>query len=457
MRPSHGDSSLGHFLPSLPFGQRSTAPTSASPTQAEAMPDLDVEEDEDEHPLSEIPPELLNEKVLRSAYMFTRTEKRKQWKRRWVVLRATRLAFYKNDKEYTLHSVIQAKEMRTVAPVELKREGVSICIVTQDQTLYLRASEPRQTNVWLDDLERTRYAATEPSGIAHMDPKVASPVSSTATPLPATPVVNHAYSYDESAPDVLLSPSTVTSPAHAIRIEPAHNRKTKLEIPMPINMPSQRPTTDIPEGYGSIPHSSSNHPTGLSSSEDEFDDAPGDMLMPLPSEVSAQMQSPAAPSQEDTNRIIAQGYLMKQSHRRKQWRKRWFVLTLDMLYYSRSHMDTRSYRRIPTKTILDVMEYDPPSPSPFGPSLSLSPSSFGLRGFGADARAHGGMPSSPLRDGLSHLHPDSHKPAYCFRIVTTDRSFILCAPTEDEEIQWLSALQTLLNRQRSSAHAPPRT
>lgn len=39
----------------------------------------------------------------------------------------------------------------------------------------------------------------------------------------------------------------------------------------------------------------------------------------------------------DPNRVICNGYLMKQG-KRKNWRKRWFVLTSQKLTYSRSHM-----------------------------------------------------------------------------------------------------------------------
>lgn len=39
----------------------------------------------------------------------------------------------------------------------------------------------------------------------------------------------------------------------------------------------------------------------------------------------------------DPNKVILSGYLMKQG-KRKNWRKRWFVLMSGRLVYSRSHM-----------------------------------------------------------------------------------------------------------------------
>jgi hypothetical protein len=46
----------------------------------------------------------------------------------------------------------------------------------------------------------------------------------------------------------------------------------------------------------------------------------------------------------DPNKIILAGYLMKQG-KRKNWRKRWFVLQSTRLMYSRSHMVSHPWAR----------------------------------------------------------------------------------------------------------------
>ncbi len=46
---------------------------------------------------------------------------------------------------------------------------------------------------------------------------------------------------------------------------------------------------------------------------------------------------------KDPSRVLLQGYLMKQSNRRKHWRKRWFVLTSSKLMYTRSHMVSKDF------------------------------------------------------------------------------------------------------------------
>jgi len=83
------------------------------------------------------------------------------------------------------------------------------------------------------------------------------------------------------------------------------------------------------------------------------------------------------------------------------------------------------HRQIPLCQILDAFEYDvPPTTAP--PSHS--------RG-GSDEVDH---------TLLKHT----------FKIVTTKRTLVLCVPSEEEEIQWLSAVRALIAR-RSDAGVVP--
>lgn len=217
---------------------------------------------------------------------------------------------------------------------------------------------------------------------------------------------------------------------------------------------------------------------------------------------------------KDANKIIHQGYLMKQSSRRKHWRKRWFTLTSGHLSYSRSHMDSKAHRRIPITSILDAIEYTPKKSSsllpPLSPSLggvggggptspgagasslgSVAPFTFSPRTAegapdvfvespvgnpagplpsSADAavaslaeRRSATTPSISLAAAPSLMASPQHaattpgggastkrKKENCFKIITPKRTFLVCAPTEEDEIKWLSALQALLRHWRES-------
>ncbi|GAA5912174.1 uncharacterized protein JCM6883_000586 [Sporobolomyces salmoneus] len=136
----------------------------------------------------------------------------------------------------------------------------------------------------------------------------------------------------------------------------------------------------------------------------------------------------------DPNKVILAGYLMKQG-KRKTWRKRWFVLMSGMLMYSKSHMDTRMHRQIPLSAILDAIEYEGPAPPTKQRSLPLSPSASEDYPRSVGGGGGGG-------DGKKNYE-------HCFKIITPKRTYLVCAPGEEDEIKWLAALQCLVARKSS--------
>lgn len=44
--------------------------------------------------------------------------------------------------------------------------------------------------------------------------------------------------------------------------------------------------------------------------------------------------------------------------------------------------------------------------------------------------------------------------AHTFKIVTTKRALLLCAPSEEDEIKWLGAIQSLISRRSESGQVP---
>lgn len=87
--------------------------------------------------------------------------------------------------------------------------------------------------------------------------------------------------------------------------------------------------------------------------------------------------------------------------------------------------DTKIHRRIPLSQILDAFEYDVPPAT---------------------------APPSHTRGGSDEVDHTLLK--HTFKIVTTKRTLVLCAPSEEEEIQWLSAVRALIAR-RSDAGVVP--
>ena len=211
-----------------------------------------------------------------------------------------------------------------------------------------------------------------------------------------------------------------------------------------------------------------------SSSEDDYDieqieltpstsqlpDIPLSTLSISPAAVGASTRSSKTAIHPDPHRIVMCGYLMKQG-KRKTWRKRWFTLTNQKLMYSRSHIvspslshfkiksigaqldcrmcifqDSKINRSIPLDRILDAMEYIPTAKTrvPAGPLSPMLPT--------------GEIPNSPTQEG--HKRP----PANCFKIITPSRTFVVSAPSEEDEIKWLSGIRVLIAAARKPLNSP---
>ena len=95
--------------------------------------------------------------------------------------------------------------------------------------------------------------------------------------------------------------------------------------------------------------------------------------------------------------------------------------------------DTKPHRQFAFSDILDALECD----LPFVKQNSASPS----------------IASSPQ----SGTEADDVNAAHTFKIVTTKRALLLCAPSEEDEIKWLGAIRALIVRRSESGQVPGKT
>lgn len=563
------------------------------------------EDDEDAEDLdgSEAHHNMFTESTVKSGYLEKKGEKRKTWKKRWWVLRSSKLAYYKNDKEYQLLRFIDVGDIKTVASVELKKSTNTFGIVTPKRTFYVRASSKADMESWIRVLNevKTQYAQSstmtqEMAALELANSETPAPCStlpqpqssrrslsqermqsSNAVPIkigisghgtftaPAQPrpipgsaafspltatsdsetsAERYGLSYTSSTGQSISgSPSTRADPSQSFLAagqSPGGGQASGSELsdigghqrhpsgsfgtlPRQRSVSASRRLASYSSGAVDPPASPSLAPGGgekqvLSSSdeEDEWDEEEvADQAMPLPALGSQMASHPQQQQQQphhlqlqsqqqqasqgqppllsistlstpgndlsrDPNKVITQGYLMKQSGRRKVWRKRWFVLTSSRLLYSRSHMDSKAHRQIPIAAMLDAIEYESkkvssgmptspgigsPSSNPFGlesNGLSAFSDRDATTAFSPSAADSARGPEKPERRGsmvaaaagvasnmTAGMVGSKKRKENCFQIITPKRTFILCAPGEDEEIKWISALKTLITRQRN--------
>ena len=317
------------------------------------------------------------------------------WKRRWFVLRPAHLAYYKTSAEYQLHRLLDLQDVHTCTPVALKRRDNTFGVVTATRTYYLQAESQEDAKAWVAAIREAKEAQLASTATAAAAPLTAP--SSPPIPIPGRPRVP------------AITPSPPSRTLHAITSSESEEAAS----------PNTQRMFAVSSSPAAVPPSSSPRIGG-----------------------------------PDASKMVMSGYITKMGKRRN-WRKRWFLLNGEMLMYAGSHMvshpnirkpkpataidvgsplltgrrarrqDTKMHRQIPLSQILDAFEYDvPPTTAP--PSHS--------RG-GSDEVDH---------TLLKHT----------FKIVTTKRTLVLCAPSEEEEIQWLSAVRALIAR-RSDAGVVP--
>ncbi|KAF8071854.1 pleckstrin-like protein [Lyophyllum atratum] len=323
------------------------------------------------------PRDSVDESVIKSGYLWKKGERRKTWKKRWFVLRPAHLAYYKNSAEYQLLRLLELSDVHSCTQVALKRHDNTFGLVSPVRTFYLQAKTSGEVQEWVRAIEEARQTLT-----------ATSTQNSVSSPIPIPTPTRGSPSH--------LPPPTPSPPSHGGR------------------------------GY----NVTSSDSEDASPSEQRVLAASQDRQVLPPSPTKLQGSVP-----RDSAKIILSGYLMKCGSKRRNWRKRWFVLTGEKLVYSGSHMDTKPHRQFSFSQILDALEYDLPShrhnPASLSSPIAALPPSI-----------------SPASDA-DELHG-----THTFKIVTTKRTLLLCAPTEEDEIKWLGAVRALIAR-RSGAGAVP--
>ena len=263
----------------------------------------DDEEDTGVWRTADVPPRAAGESDLRAGYLWKKGERRKvrhtqqismdgangvsssltlthsqTWKRRWFVLRTAHLAYYKTSAEYQLHRLLELQDVHTCTPVALKRREHTFGVVTATRTYYLQTESQEEAWAWVTAIREAKEV------------QLAS--AATATPL-----------LTSSSPPIPI-PGRPRIPAATAALTPS-------------------------------PPSRALHPITSSESEDASPKAQRTFAVPS----SPGMQPSMSPriGGPDGSKVVMSGYITKMGKRRN-WRKRWFLLNGEMLMYAGSHM-----------------------------------------------------------------------------------------------------------------------
>ncbi|KAJ1930766.1 hypothetical protein IWQ60_000050 [Tieghemiomyces parasiticus] len=119
--------------------------------------DASSEDDPDFPPMDPVLHESLSSaEVIYKGHLLKR-DKYKHWGKRWFVLRAKSLSYYRSRKENGAPHIIQLahiKELRTPAPNSSKSKKPAFCVVTPRREYWLCAESKHQADEWLGFLRK---------------------------------------------------------------------------------------------------------------------------------------------------------------------------------------------------------------------------------------------------------------------------------------------------------------
>lgn len=260
-------------------------------------------------------------------------------------------------------------EVHACAQVEVKKHENSFGIVTPKRTFYVKADSAEQADDWVKQINRARKEIEKQSkgesvegvtGDTRRDSRAAQDAGvqasySTTRPIPirqagpsGSPMLNSSYGQSYTDTSIFSTSESSNTVDHFMSSSYASNSSGGqswqrvphfLQERLPIDPGQLSEAEDMyDESAGlhrgtvkrSLPVPTERNRGAFSSSEEDDDlDTGAAQLSPPP---SGSLKGHLNPE-----RIVLSGYLMKQG-KRKNWRKRWFVLTSDKLLYARSHM-----------------------------------------------------------------------------------------------------------------------
>ncbi|KAF9955644.1 hypothetical protein BGZ72_003564 [Mortierella alpina] len=94
--------------------------------------------------------------IIKAGYLMKKGERLKIWKRKWFVLRTSKLAYYKDNKEYELLRIIDIRDVSRAAEVPVKHKSGVFVILTPRRTFTLQANDISEMRDWVHAINQAK-------------------------------------------------------------------------------------------------------------------------------------------------------------------------------------------------------------------------------------------------------------------------------------------------------------
>ncbi|KAF9903201.1 hypothetical protein EC991_004067 [Linnemannia zychae] len=94
--------------------------------------------------------------VLKAGYLHKKGERIKIWKKKWFVLRTSKLAYYKDSKEYELLRIIDIRDIHKAAEMVVKNKMGVFVILTPRRTFTVQADSTAEMEQWINAINQAK-------------------------------------------------------------------------------------------------------------------------------------------------------------------------------------------------------------------------------------------------------------------------------------------------------------
>ncbi|KAG0247166.1 hypothetical protein BG011_001916, partial [Mortierella polycephala] len=388
------------------------------------------------------------------------------WKKKWFVLRTSKLAYYKDIKEYELLRIIDIRDIHKAAEVEVKNRKGVFMILTPRRTFTVQADSVAEMEEWVKAINQAKI---QHDLISSSD--IGSYAGST-TQLDnlstSAPVFSKKPELIKQGSGTLLPPRRPQNP-HSLSDPGMLSTGENLARPPGKNMspPPGSPLSRIPE------------PNILRSSQGILNQSSGQMPAAHSPATHHGVPSPSSPHRGDgvSTEFTPNSFTPNHSFNTipATPSSPGYGSGCEHYYHGEANASSEEEDVMDDPTVLEAGRIAAAANAPGsglvtgeqleskvvrqGYLLKLGNTYktwrkkwFVLRGDKLtyyknqkEYQPHGIIPLSTIIDCLQTDPVSKHK-QYCLRIVTAKRSFVCCAPDEDTLLQWLDALHVECDR-----------
>ncbi|KAF7560316.1 hypothetical protein G7046_g3835 [Stylonectria norvegica] len=343
------------------------------------------------------------DRVIKSGYVQKRTQKTKNWKTIYLVLRPNTISLYKTEKEDKLRHQIYLSDLTAVTFLKdpkQKRQNV-FGLFSPSRNFHFQAASAADAQEWIELIRRDSRIEQEEDEMLLASPRLRRPSRMGANPIPFSSSMGRTPDHERF---MSSSPEPLAIPAPKFGVQGNRRRSSVVDYSglsgNELASHSDFSDNDVGRIYGaSIESLAVQSPIDFGSQP-----RPG-MTQPPPGQgFRSASQTSVANLEQDPDRVIWQGWLWFLRSKRgvRQWKDLWAVLRPRNLILYKDESEYTAQVILQLSAIVNVVDMDP----------------------------------------LSKSKPN------CLQIITDEKSYRFCAHDEESLVQCIGAFKSLLAKRR---------